>query len=128
MDQKLIIRDRLLCMFKLGQSAAEACRNVNESLGGNVVDESTCRRWFRKFRDEGDNIKDKPRAGRPLALDPEILRETTNQQPATSVRILSYDLNSSPTTVFRHLKRLELSCRSGRTVTRIDTCSTADQS
>lgn len=88
---------------------------------------------FRKFRDEGDNIKDKPRAGRPLALDPEVLRETTNQQPATSVRRLSYDLNSSPTTVFRHLKRLELSCRSGRTVpheltpaqrqTRVDICT-----
>ena len=97
MDQKLIIRDRLLCMFKLGQSAAEACRNVNESLGGNVVDESTCRRWFRKFRDEGDNIKDKPRAGRPFALDPEVLRET-NQQPATSVRRF-------PMTLILHLQR-----------------------
>jgi [histone H3]-lysine36 N-dimethyltransferase SETMAR len=116
MDQKLKIRDRLLCMFNLGLSAAEACRKVNESLGQDAVSERTCQHWFQKFREEGDNIEDKPRSGRPPTLDPDVLRETTNLQPATSVRQLAVELHTSKTTVHRHLKKLDMSYRSGRTV------------
>ena len=116
MDQKLKIRERLLFSFKMGKSAAEACRNVNESFGRDVVSEPTCRRWFTKFREEGENINDKQRSGRPSGLDPEVLRDRMNDQPATSVRKLSAELYSSKSTVHRHLKGLELSKRSGRSV------------
>ena len=116
MDQKLKIRERMLFSFKMGKSAAETCRNINESFGERVVSETTCRDWFKKFRNEGENIKDKPRSGRPPALDPEVLRDKVNDQPATSVRRLSTELNSSKSTVHRNLIGLDLSKRSGRSV------------
>lgn len=116
MDQKLKVRERLLYAFKMNQTAEEAFKNVNESFGQHVVSRATCFNWFKKFREEGENIEDKQRSGRPPALDSHVLRERVNDQPATSVRRLSAELHSPKSTVHDHLKKLDLSKRSGRSV------------
>ncbi|CAH2104427.1 unnamed protein product [Euphydryas editha] len=61
----------LLYEFHKGKSAAEAQRIICATYGDSVVDDSTCRRWFRKFRNGDYNLNDKPRSGRPPTISDE---------------------------------------------------------
>jgi hypothetical protein len=52
--------------FKCGHSAAAATRNTSicRIEGAGTVKESTCRRWFAKFLNGEEGLKDKNREGR----------------------------------------------------------------
>nr|CAD26968.1 transposase [Meloidogyne chitwoodi] len=116
MDEKKRIRERLLHEFQLGHTAAEAARNIKKALGDNALDESTARRWFTKFRTGDFSTDDGFRSGRPSTFETEPLRAAINENPATSTRKLAEELGSSKDTVWRNMKEMELSYRSGRTV------------
>jgi len=45
------IRHFLFSDFDKGSNEAAACHNIQQVYGEDTVNDSTCRRWFRKFRD-----------------------------------------------------------------------------
>jgi transposase len=57
-------RNLMLYEFKCGHSAAAATRNICRIEGAGTVKESTCRRWFAKFLNGEEGLKDKNRSGR----------------------------------------------------------------
>jgi transposase len=70
-------RNLMLYEFKCGHSAAAATKNICRIEGAGTVKESTCRRWFAKFRTGEEGLRDKNRSGRPLAYNLEDFRQTT---------------------------------------------------
>jgi transposase len=57
-------RNLMLYEFKCGHSAAATTRNICRIEGAGTVKESTCRRWFAKFLNGEECLKDKSRSGR----------------------------------------------------------------
>jgi transposase len=57
-------RNLMLYEFKCGHSAAAATRNICRIEGARTVKESTCRRWFAKFLNGEEGLKDESRSGR----------------------------------------------------------------
>jgi hypothetical protein len=49
--------------FKCGHSAAAATRNICRTEGAGTVKESTCPRWFAKFLNGEEGLRDKNRSG-----------------------------------------------------------------
>jgi hypothetical protein len=52
-------RNLMLYEFKCGHSAAAATRNICRIEGAGTVKESTCRRWFVKFLNREEGLKNK---------------------------------------------------------------------
>ena len=79
------IRHCLLFEFDKGSTAALACRNIRQVYGEDAIDESTCRRWFRKFRNGDRSCQDQPRSGRPSAFSEEDLDQAITVSPNPTV-------------------------------------------
>ncbi|KAK6747737.1 hypothetical protein RB195_000747 [Necator americanus] len=55
--------------FKLGRTAAQTARNINEVWGQGSSNECTAQRWFQKFRAGNTSLEDESHGSRPLILD-----------------------------------------------------------
>ena len=98
----------MLYEFKKGHKAAKATRNIKEIYGPNSLSNRKCQRWFQRFRSGNYCLKDEARSGRPPGIQEEELVTALQQNKDSSmtVRELARKLNSSHTTVHRHLKLL----------------------
>ena len=92
--------------FKLGRSAAQTARNINEVWGERSVNESTVQRWYQKFRSGNDSLEDEPHGSRPSTIDNEQLKVLVEADPRTTVRALAEQLTVDPSTIDRHLKQI----------------------
>jgi hypothetical protein len=111
-------RNLMLYEFKCGHSAVAATRNICRIEGAGTVKESTCRRWFAKFRTGKEGLRDKNRSGRPLAYNLEDFRQTIEGNPRTNVRSLATELLVSKSTIWNHLHRIGKANRRARKVPR----------
>lgn len=69
MDQKTLIRACALYEFDQGYLTTEVARNIGNTYGADAIGDSSCRRWFARFRDGQRNLQDLPRKGQPEFLD-----------------------------------------------------------
>ncbi len=53
------LREALLFCFNLKKSAAESYRLLAEAYGEQALSETTCRDWFRRFKNNDYDLKDK---------------------------------------------------------------------
>lgn len=116
MDRKQI-RIIFLYEYKLGHKAAEATRNINRAFGRNTVNERTVHRWFRKFRNGDESLKEEKGRGRHSVVDNDRLKKLVEAEPDTSARQLALVVGVSHSTVIHHLKKLGKSKRFDRWVT-----------
>jgi hypothetical protein len=108
------IRAILRHYWKQGYKAAKAARKICEVECEGTVEIRAAQIWFQK----GDlSMQNKVRTGRPLSIDPEKLRTAVESNPSTTTRELSVGLQTSSSTVFRHLKMLRKIYRRSRDVT-----------
>ncbi len=73
-----------------------------------AVVERTAQKLFKRFKDGHIRIEYQPYTGRPCTFDQEALLQTVQDEPATTTRILSVQLNTSKSTIGRQLNSLGL--------------------
>ena len=59
---KVYLRGILLHYFIKNKSAAEAHRILVETCGDNVLSDTTCRDWFRRFKNNDFKLEDEERS------------------------------------------------------------------
>nr|CDJ89074.1 transposase [Haemonchus contortus] len=83
--------------FKLGRTAAQTARNINEVWGQE--------RWFQKFRAGNASLEDEPHGSRLPTLDIDQLKASIEADPHKTTRDIAKELNVHHTTIVRHLKQ-----------------------
>ena len=71
--RKEYLRGILLHYFIQKKSAAEAHRILVETYGEHALSETTCRDWFRRFKNDDFDLQDKERSGAPKKFKDEEL-------------------------------------------------------
>ena len=89
------MRGILLHYFIQNKFAAETHRILVETYGDNVLSDTTCRAWFRRFKNNDFKLEDKERSGAPKKFEDkelkEILDENRSQTLAELGKILQVD-------------------------------------
>ncbi|XGW28246.1 hypothetical protein V3C99_008219 [Haemonchus contortus] len=92
--------------FKLGRTAAQTARNINEVWGQGSANECTVQRWFQKFRAGNTSLEDEPHGSRLPTLDNHQLKASVEADPHKTTRDIAKELNVHHTTIARHLKQI----------------------
>ena len=87
------IEDCLLHEFHQVKSAAKAHRTIWPTYGDSVIDESTCCRWFRKFKNGDFDLSDKPRSGKPPTISDTKSQKLLGQDSAQAQQQLAEKLD-----------------------------------
>lgn len=96
----------MLFYYRKGKNAAKACMKICSVYGHDAVNDSTCRKWFRRFREGNFDVKDAIRTGRPVTTDDAEMKKLVQSDCHASTRQLALTLAMSATNVSRHLKNL----------------------
>ena len=72
---KAYLRGILLHYFIRNKSVAEAHRILVETYGDNALSDTTCRDWFRRFKNNDFKLEDKERSGAPKKFEDKELEE-----------------------------------------------------
>ena len=76
---KVYLRDILLLYFIQNKSTAEAHRILVETYGDNALSDTTCRNWFRRFKNNDFKLEDKERSGAPKKFEDKELEEILDE-------------------------------------------------
>ena len=112
------IRHIMLYEFKKGNNATAATaatKNIRDLYGEEALNTRKCQRWLQKFRSGDYSLTDEARSGRPIEFDDELLVATLDEDPAVTVEELAQKLNSTHSTVHRHLRWLGKTWKVGST-------------
>lgn len=116
MPSKEYLRGILLHYFIQKKSAAEAHRILVETYGEHALSETTCRDWFRRFKNNDFDLGDKERSGAPRKFEDEELEELLNEDPCQTLAELAKSLRVDDTTVSKRLKALGMIQKQGHWV------------
>nr|CDJ84488.1 transposase [Haemonchus contortus] len=105
MDKRQI-RTIFLFQFKLGRSATETDRDINDDLDLDTTNQRTAQWWFEKFRTGDESLEDDERSGRPSAVDNEQLRALVEENPRTTLKDIGSRLSVSSRTVGTHMQEI----------------------
>ena len=94
-NQKLHLRHRMLYEFHRGSTAAVATQNIYTVYSDKAVNDSTDYRWFAKFQSGDTTLTDKPRSGRSVEFDDQMLDTLLHENPRQTTRELAVQLNCS---------------------------------
>ena len=75
------IRHCMLYEFHLENNANAAASNICAALGEGTVADRTYRDWFKRFRETGTSLEDRPRFERPLHSDIERIKVLIEDNP-----------------------------------------------
>lgn len=111
-SEKVHIRHALLFLFdsmKSGQiravnEAKIAAEWLNTTYGGGTVSETTCRRWFARFRSGNRCLEDLPREGAPSVIDDAELDRLLEENDELKAEELAAIFNCTVKTVYNHLE------------------------
>ena len=83
------LREVLLFFFYSKKTAAEAHRELQKVYGDAALSETTCRDWFRRFKDGDFDVDDRSREGRPKTFKDAELEALLNEDPCQTQKELA---------------------------------------
>ncbi|EFN78223.1 Histone-lysine N-methyltransferase SETMAR, partial [Harpegnathos saltator] len=96
---KEYLQEILLHYFFQKKSAAEAHRILVETYSDHALSETTCRDWFRRFKNNDFDVEDKERSGAPKKFEDEELEALLDEDPCQTQNELAESLGVDHTTV-----------------------------
>ncbi|GBP89754.1 Mariner Mos1 transposase [Eumeta japonica] len=96
---KVYLREILLHYFILKKSAAEAHRILAETYGDNALSHTTCRNWFRRFKNNDFELEDEEHSGATKKFEDEKLEELLDQNRCQTLTELGKTLQVDESTV-----------------------------
>ena len=100
----------------LKKSAAETHRILVETFGDHALSETTCRDWFRRFKNNNFGVEDKERSGAPKKFENKELEALLDQNSYQTLDELAESLRVDHTTVLKCLKALGMIQKQGNWV------------
>ncbi|XP_043494577.1 histone-lysine N-methyltransferase SETMAR-like [Polistes fuscatus] len=94
----------MLWEFKQGNSSKATAENICRVYGEGLITDWTVRNLFVEFHSGDMTLKDEPREERPSDFDDNLLKTILEQNPRQSTRCIAERLNTSQSTVIRHLE------------------------
>ncbi|KAG5318543.1 MOS1T transposase, partial [Pseudoatta argentina] len=101
---KVFLRGVLLHYFNMNKSAAEAHRILVQTYGDNALSDTTCRDWFRRFKNNDFQLEDKERSGAPKKFQDKELEQLLDEDPSQTLSELGKILQVDESTVSKRLK------------------------
>lgn len=95
-------------------TAADATRKICDYVAPDAVSHSMAKYWFQRFREGDFNLEDRARSGRPSTLNIRKLHTLINLDPTQSIKNLAGQLDTSHSTVERHLHKQGMEFRDYR--------------
>ncbi|KAG5321222.1 MOS1T transposase, partial [Pseudoatta argentina] len=113
---KVYLRGILLHYFIQKKSAAEAHRILVQTYGDNALSDTTCRDWFRRFKNNDFQLEDKERSGAPKKFQDKELEQLLDEDPSQTLSELGKILQVDESTVSKRLKGLGMIQKQGHWV------------
>lgn len=105
-ETKMHVRHILLFLFRKGESAAKARRQICDVYGAKAITRRITEYWFHRFRSGSLNIKGSFIPGRPLAVKDEQILELVTNDCHVKTREIAQRLGISHSTAASRLKKL----------------------
>ncbi|KAG5315316.1 MOS1T transposase, partial [Pseudoatta argentina] len=115
---KVYLRGILLHYFIQKKSAAEAHRILVQAYGDNALSDTTCRDWFRRFKNNYFELEDKERSGAPKKFQDNELEQLLDEDPSQTLSELGKILQVDESTVSKRVKGLGMIQKQGHWVPR----------
>ncbi|KAG5307775.1 MOS1T transposase, partial [Pseudoatta argentina] len=113
---KVYLRGILLHYFIQKKSAAETHRILVQTYGDNALSDTTCRDWFRRFKNNDFELEDKERSGAPKKFQDKELEQLLDEDPSQTLSELGKILQVDESTVSKRLKGLGMIQKQGHWV------------
>ncbi|KAG5317551.1 MOS1T transposase, partial [Pseudoatta argentina] len=100
----------------MNKSAAEAHRILVQTYGDNALSDTTCRDWFRRFKNNDFQLEDNERSGAPKKFQDKELEQLLDEDPSQTLSELGKILQVDESTVSQRLKGLGMIQKQGHWV------------
>ncbi|XP_039762017.1 histone-lysine N-methyltransferase SETMAR-like [Pararge aegeria] len=110
-SNKQHFRHILLFNFRKGKNAVQARKKLTDVYGEGVLTVRQCQNWFAKFRSGNFDVEDAPRSGRPVEADKDAIKALVDANRRITTREIGERLNLSNSTVYGHLKGMDLTSK-----------------
>ena len=106
-------REVLFFFFNSKKTAVEAHRELQKVYGNAGLSETTCRDWFRRFKDGDFDIDDRPRVGRPKTFEDAELEALLDEDPYQTQEELATSLGVTRHAISKRLYALKMVQKQG---------------
>ncbi|KAG5321111.1 MOS1T transposase, partial [Pseudoatta argentina] len=110
------LRGILLHYFIEKKSAAEAHRILVQTYGDNALSDTTCRDWFRRFKNNDFELEDEERSGAPKKFQDKELEQLLDEDSSQTLSELGKILQVDESTVSKRLKGVGMIQKQGHGV------------
>ena len=110
------LREVLIHYFLLKETAAKTYRTLKEVYGSHAPSQDTCERWFKRFKENGFDLKDKVRPGQPKIFEDQQLQDLLDDDPSQSQKQLAETLQVAQQTISYRLKAMGKIMKEGKWV------------
>ena len=108
------LREVLLHDFVLKKSAAESYRILQEAYGEHAPSQDTCERWFKRFKSDDFDVKDKEHPGQPKKFENQQLQALLEEDACQTQKQLAERLNVTQPTISDRLQAMGKNLKEGK--------------